>query len=144
MTKYKFWSDYKHNISDVKSINYLLSLLTSTPKKVTIPKLDKISKNSRFLLALGPKNKIIGMATLAISTIPTGVCGHIEDVVVDDNFRGQGIGKTLIKKLIIEAKKNKLQKISLTSKPARVEANKLYQSLNFVKVETNVYKLILI
>lgn len=141
MMKYKFWSDYKHSIPDIKSINFLLSLLTSTPTKINITKLTELSKNSRLLLALDPKNKIIGMATLTITIIPTGKSGHIEDVVVDDNFRGQGIGTTLVKKLIIEAKKLHLKKIELTSKPTRIEANKIYVKLNFIKVETNVYRM---
>ena len=141
MIKYKFWSDYKHSPSDVKSINYLLTLLTQNPDKITTTRLNEISKNSHILLALDKNNKIIGMATLALVNIPFGKYGRIEDVVVDDKFRGQGIGTTLIKKLIIKAKKLHLKKIDLTSNPKRVEANKLYLKLNFFKYETNVYRM---
>lgn len=141
MIKYKFWSDYKHSPSDVKSINYLLSLLTPNPDKITATRLNEICKNSNILLALDKNNKIIGMATLALVNIPFGKSGRIEDVVVDDKFRGQGIGTTLIKKLIAKAKKLHLKKIDLTSNPERVEANKLYLKLNFFKYETNVYRM---
>lgn len=141
MISYKFWSDYKYSDSDVKSINFLLSLLTSTPTKINITKLNEISKNSRLLLALDSKNKIIGMASLAIINIPTGKSGRLEDVVVDTNFRGQGIGTTLIQKIIAEAKKLHLKKLDLTSKPERIEANKMYLKLNFTKYETNVYRM---
>ena len=141
MIKYKFWSDYKHSPSDIKSINYLLALLTQNPDKITTTKLNEISKNSHILLALDKNNKIIGMATLALINIPTGKSGRIEDVVVDDKFRGQGIGTTLIKKLILKAKKLHLKKIDLTSNPKRVEANKLYLRLNFFKYETNIYRM---
>ena len=141
MIKYKFWSDYKHSLSDVKSINYLLTLLTQNPDKITAARLNEICKNSHILLALDKNNKIIGMATLALVNIPFGKYGRIEDVVVDDKFRGQGIGTTLIKKLIIKAKKLHLKKIDLTSNPKRVESNKLYLKLNFFKYETNVYRM---
>ncbi|MDD2224801.1 MAG: GNAT family N-acetyltransferase [Candidatus Shapirobacteria bacterium] len=141
MIKYKFWSDYKHSPSDVKSINYLLALLTQNPDKITTTRLNEICKNSHILLALDKNNKIIGMATLALVNIPVGKSGRIEDVVVDDKFRGQGIGTTLINKLITKAKTLHLKKIDLTSNPKRVEANKLYLKLNFFKYETNVYRM---
>ena len=38
---------------------------------------------------------IIGSATLAITHTPTGRHGWIEDVVVDQGYRGQGWGKAL-------------------------------------------------
>jgi len=141
MIKYKFYSDYQHSSFDIKSINYLLTQLTQNPEKITTAKLEKISQNNRLLLALDQNNKIVGMATLVLINIPTGNSGRIEDVVVDDKFRGQGIGTTLIKKLIAEGKKLHLKKIDLTSKPERVEANKLYLSLNFCRYETNVYRM---
>jgi ribosomal protein S18 acetylase RimI-like enzyme len=144
MIIYKYWSDYKHNSSDIKSINHLLNLLTSKEYKVNSSYLNNVSKNSRLLLAINSSdNKIVGMATLSITIIPTKKYGHIEDVVVDTDFQGQGIGKTLIKKIIIEAKKLKLVRVELTSNPTRIEANKMYQKLNFIKTETNVYRFLL-
>lgn len=141
MINYKFWSDYKHSISDIKSINFLLTLLSSTPVTITAKKLDELSPNSKLLLAINSDNKIVGMATLAIIIIPTGKSGRLEDVVVDNNFRGQGIGTALIEKIIIESKKLHLKKLDLISKPQRIEANKLYLKLNFSKIETNVYRM---
>ena len=141
MIEYKFYSDYKHSISDIDSLNSLLTQLTQNPNKLTAVKLEKISENNRLLLALDTDNKIIGMATLVLIAIPTGISGRIEDVVVDEKLRGQGIGTTLIKKLITEGKKLHLKRIDLTSKPARIEANKLYLSLDFARYETNVYRI---
>lgn len=141
MIKYKFWPKHKHNSSDIKSINYLLGLLTPDSDKITIAKLNEISKNSHILLAIDQNNQIIGIATLALINIPTGKSGRIEDVVVNDKFRGQGIGTTLIIKLIAEAKRLHLKKIDLTSNPKRIEANKLYLKLNFFQYETNVYRM---
>jgi len=141
MIEYKFYSDYKHSISDIDSLNSLLTQLTQNPNKLTAVKLEKISENNRLLLALDTDNKIIGMATLVLIAIPTGISGRIEDVVVDEKLRGQGIGTTLIKKLITEGKKLHFKRIDLTSKPARIVANTLYQTLGFTKYETNVYRL---
>jgi len=141
MIKYKFWSNCKHSSSDVKSINHLLTLLTQNPDKITAAKLNKISQNSHVLLAIDKNNKIIGMATLALVYIPVCTYGRIEDIVVDNKLRGQGIATTLTKKLILKAKKLHLKKIELSARPTRIEANKLYLSLNFLKHETNVYRM---
>lgn len=140
MIKYEFWGEGEYNVADVDSINFLLNLLTSKPRKVNLTWLDEVAKNSRLLVAKD-NNKIIGMATLAMTIIPTCKFGHIEDVVVDDKFRGQGIGTDLMKKLIIEAKRLRLGKIELTTRPTREEANKLYCKLGFEKIETNVYRM---
>lgn len=141
MIKYKFWSNTKNTLSDIKSVNSLLKQLNPDAKETSLKKMNQYSKHSKILLALDQNNKIIGMATLALVYIPIGVCGRIEDVVVDSNFRGQGIGTTLIQKIISKAKKLHLNKLDLTSKPDRIEANKLYTNLKFFRYETNVYRM---
>ena len=57
-------------------------------------------------------------------------------------YRGQGIGRTLLQR-IIDFAGIKLSPIDLrlTSNPARTEANALYQALGFKQRETNVYKM---
>ena len=65
-----------------------------------------------------------------------------KDVVVASAYRGQGIGRTLLQR-IIDFAGSKLSPIDLhlTSNPSRVEANALYQALGFEQRETNVYKM---
>ena len=57
-------------------------------------------------------------------------------------YRGQGIGRTLLERIINFAR-TKLAPIDLrlTSNPTRTEANALYQALGFEKRDTNVYKM---
>lgn len=100
------------------------------------------SLDTVVLLAWEPDEggEIIGSATLAIAYSPTGAHGWIEDVVVEEQTRGQGIGRALTQSLLEKARELKLHQVYLTSRPSRVAANKLYQSLGFVKRETNVYR----
>ncbi len=86
------------------------------------------------------QGKIIGTATLAIAHSPTGRHGWIEDVVVDQDARHQGWGKALTEACLEKAREIGLHQVNLTSRPSRVAANKLYQSLGFVQRETNVYR----
>lgn len=126
---------------DIPAINELLPFLATNPVDITLSDVAEVAKNSRLLLARDEDGKVIGMATLAVVTVMTARYGRIEDVVVHDKFRGQGIGKALTKKLIGEAKNLGLVRVDLTSRPKRIEANKLYQSLGFESVETNMYRL---
>lgn len=126
----------------IDGINNLLGQLTSSPKEMNEALLRTIVESDRthlFLAYIG--NHMVGMATLAAYVIPTGTKAWVEDVVVDNNFRGMHIGKRLVNHVVEYTKKYSPCSLMLTSRPMRVAANKLYQSVGFEKRETNVYKI---
>jgi ribosomal protein S18 acetylase RimI-like enzyme len=84
--------------------------------------------------------RIVGSLTLALYQIPTGLKAWIEDVVVDEAARGQGIGEALNAAALDEARRRGAKDVSLTSRPAREAANRLYQRLGFRPYETNLYR----
>ncbi len=84
---------------------------------------------------------IVGALTLAVYRVPTGIRSIIEDVIVDDSARGQGIGEALMKRAIEIAKEKGAGNISLTSNPMREAANRLYLRVGFKKRKTNAYQL---
>jgi ribosomal protein S18 acetylase RimI-like enzyme len=101
------------------------------------------SADTIVMLARAPEGEqpIVGSATLAITRTPTGRHGWIEDVVVDEAYRGQGWGKALTEACLDAARELGLRSVNLTSRPARVAANALYRSLGFKPRETNVYRI---
>jgi ribosomal protein S18 acetylase RimI-like enzyme len=72
--------------------------------------------------------------------IPTGLRAWIEDVVVDGEARGNGVGEALNLFAIEVARKRGAVTVDLTSRPSREAANRLYQRLGFVARDTNVYR----
>lgn len=58
--------------------------------------------------------------------------GFIEDVYVDEVFRGRGIGSALVKELVNIAKANECYKIIMTSRYANEKVHKLYNKLGFM------------
>ena len=78
--------------------------------------------------------------TLVLFRIPTGVRAWKEDVVVDIEARGMGIGQALNEYAIQMAEQAGAKTIDLTSRPSREAANRLYQRLGFVARETNIYR----
>jgi ribosomal protein S18 acetylase RimI-like enzyme len=93
-----------------------------------------------LLLARDAGGTVVGMLTLAVFRIPTGLRAWIEDVVVDEAARGQGVGAALTDAAIRLAAERGARTVDLTSRPSREAANRLYQRLGFVARETNVYR----
>ena len=84
--------------------------------------------------------KIVGTLTLIIYRIPTGYVARIEDVVVEQDSRRQGVGKLLVEAALRQARKAGVKAVDLTSNPARVAANELYLNIGFKKRNTNLYR----
>ncbi|RJP52668.1 MAG: GNAT family N-acetyltransferase [Anaerolineaceae bacterium] len=82
---------------------------------------------------------IVGMLTLIVYRTPTGIRSRIEDVVVDESIRGQGIAVELVQRALEIARAKGADGVALTSNPRREAANRLYHKVGFTKWETNVY-----
>lgn len=100
------------------------------------------SPHCRLFVATDEKSEsqqTLGM--LSLLTFPTlaGVRARIEDVVVDTQFRGQGVGKALLDRALTEAEALGALAVDLTSRPAREQANQLYLQMGFSLRNTNVY-----
>ncbi len=96
--------------------------------------------SSTLMVARDDNDEIVGALTLTVYRVPTGIRSIIEDVIVDNSARGQGIGDALMKYAINLAREKGAQNISLTSNPMREAANRLYLRVGFKKRETNAYQ----
>ena len=74
------------------------------------------------------------------SASPPALRAWIEDVVVDEAARGQGVGEALNRAALERAATAGARTVDLTSRPSREAANRLYQRLGFEPRETNVYR----
>ena len=99
-----------------------------------------IQSEASVLFVARVDGKIAGALTLATFRIPTGVRAWIEDVVVDSEARGHGVGEALNVAAIAEARSRGAITVELTSRPSREAANRLYQRIGFVQRETNIYR----
>jgi ribosomal protein S18 acetylase RimI-like enzyme len=91
---------------------------------------------------LRDQGRIVGMLTLIVFRIPTGVRAWIEDVVVDETARGRGVGEALSQKAVRRALALGARTVELASRPSREAANRLYQRLGFVRRDSNLYRYI--
>jgi len=141
--KYKIEQLKSANDAVVDQIKRLTALLGEGNRPLSGDDIESMLNSSCnfFFVAKNPEGKIVAMATLIVYRIPYVKKSIIEDVVVDKDSRGQGIGTNLISVLIKKAKAENVSYIDLTSRPSRQEGNKLYEKLGFKKRDTNVYRL---
>lgn len=92
-----------------------------------------------FLLQAG--DDVVGMLTVGVYHSPTGSKAWIEDVTVDEVFRGRGFGRMLVSHAMDFCREQGVNVLMLTSNPRRVAANALYQAMGFDRKETNMYRL---
>ncbi len=93
-----------------------------------------------LLLARDDDGTILGSMTLVVFPIPTGVRAWIEDVVVDAEARGRGVGEALNRSALDMARSLGARTVDLTSRPSREAANRLYRRIGFEPRDTNVYR----
>lgn len=98
------------------------------------------SPASRLLVARTADRSILGMLTLVLFRIPTGIRAWIEDVVVDETARRRGIGEALTLAALRTAQEAGARTVELTSRPSREAANRLYRRLGFEPRDTTVYR----
>ena len=125
-----------------EAMQRFLDQLTSNPMTLTEEMFKELLASSNsYLFFLMQDGQIAGMLTVGIYYSPTGGKAWIEDVVVDEAFRGEGLSKLLVAHAIEFTKSKQVPSLMLTSNPKRIVANKLYQAMGFSRKETNVYRM---
>ena len=125
----------------IDAMNVLIPQLSSSNPPPSPAELQAmVDSDSTVLLLARDHSGVLGSLTLAIFRIPTGLRAWIEDVVVDDEARGKGVGRLLSEVALEHARAAGATTVDLTSRPSRDAANQLYQRLGFVERETNVYR----
>jgi ribosomal protein S18 acetylase RimI-like enzyme len=127
----------------VEGVGRLLPLLSSSAPRPTAAEVAEIvtgPATTLFVARDGDTGAILGILTLVIFRIPSGVRAWIEDVIVAEEARGQGCGEALNRAALDAAVAAGARNVDLTSRPVREAANRLYQRMGFVPRDTNVYR----
>jgi ribosomal protein S18 acetylase RimI-like enzyme len=132
-----------HAVDDelVEAFDRLIpQLSSSSPPPSHDHLMAMVASEDTVLFVARVDGRILGSLTLAFYRIPTGLKAWIEDVVVDADARGHGVGELLSRAALDEARSRGAKDVSLTSRPSREAANRLYQRIGFERRETNVYR----
>jgi GNAT superfamily N-acetyltransferase len=94
------------------------------------------------VLAARVEGRIMGMLTLVMFPIPTGIRAWIEDEIVDQTVRGRGVRTALAQEAVRLARLDGARTVDLTSPPSREAANRRYERLGFEVRDAQVYRLV--
>jgi len=97
--------------------------------------------NGVYLIGGFQDGNLVGIASMAVYCVISGRKGWIEDVVVDNAYRGQGIGRKLIEYLLKYSSDMNLTEVLLFTESHRIAARKLYENLGFRTKDSSLYVL---
>lgn len=135
---------------DLDSIVQLNRFLNPNDSKINENKLkltwEKIIENSDFFkyYVLEIDSRIISACTITVNPNLTRSCrpfAVVENVITHPDYRGEGHGKELMKRVIDYAKKCDCYKIMLLSSSDRVNAHGFYSSLGFDSKSKRAFQL---
>ena len=115
-----------------------LSTSAAQPDRAAVQRI--VGSEATTLLAARLDGKIVGFLALVMFPIPTGFRGWIEDVIVDELARGQGIGEALTREALNLAEAAGARTVDLTTRPQREAAGRLYERVGFAARTTRVYR----
>ena len=129
--------------SVVRDLNSLIAQLRQKSETAgTLTELEKIVASEDIaVITAEDGGRIIGVAFLFFAQKMGKRIAFVEDVVVDEAHRGQGIGENIMAEVVSLARRNKTTYVTFTSRPEREAANKFYQKIGFELRETNVYRM---
>lgn len=127
-------------VEDAADLHRLLKQLSTTAEFDVGRVESMITHDATDMLVVRDQGRIVGMATMVTFPLPTGNRGIVEDVAVDESMRGQGIARLLLQQMTRIAGERDLRTLDLTSRPSREAALRLYESVGFVRRETNVLR----
>jgi ribosomal protein S18 acetylase RimI-like enzyme len=125
----------------VEAFARLLPQLSSSAPPLDQAALDAlVDCPANTVLIARSDSAITGMLTLVMFPVPTGLRAWIEDVVVDESARGQGVGELLTLEALRRAREAGARTVDLTSRPSRAAAGRLYERLGFTVRDSRLYR----
>jgi ribosomal protein S18 acetylase RimI-like enzyme len=123
-----------------EGIGRLVPQLSPTRRPPGIVELvELVATPGTNLIVARDGDAVLGMLTLIVYRVPTGIRAWIHDVVVDESARGRGVGEALAREALRTAEDAGAISVELTTRQEREAANRLYRRLGFEQRETNVY-----
>ncbi|HKD89919.1 MAG TPA: GNAT family N-acetyltransferase [Streptosporangiaceae bacterium] len=125
----------------VEAFGRLLPQLSRSARPLDAAAIDAVASSPAVTVLLARSDgRIAGSLSLVMFQIPTGRRAWIEDVVVDEAARGQGIGAILTREALRLAREAGVRTVDLSTRPSRVAAGRLYEREGFKQRETRMYR----
>lgn len=125
----------------VEAFGRLLPQLSGSAPPLDRAALEGIVSSPAITVLLARSSGVIvGSLTLVTFPLPTGIRAWVEDVVVEESARGQGVGGALTAAAVQRATAAGARTVDLTSRPSRAAAGRLYERAGFKLRDSRVYR----
>jgi ribosomal protein S18 acetylase RimI-like enzyme len=125
----------------VEAFGRLMPQLSKSAKPLDAAGIAAVASSPAVTVLLARSDgRITGSLSLVLFRIPTGLRAWIEDVVVDEAARGQGIGAILTREALRLAREAGVRTVDLSTRPSRVAAGRLYEREGFKQRDTRMYR----
>jgi GNAT superfamily N-acetyltransferase len=127
----------------------LSRLLPQLNPTLTVPDTERLRRlvadPAATLLIARDGDQIVGTTTVVTYTTPFWIKARLDEVVVDEAARGQGVGEALVRASLDVARKKGVQVVELQSGrgPNRAAAHRLYEKLGFKVRDSDVFRIVL-
>lgn len=128
-----YLNDLEHPEEWMPQLTKLYAQFTRVSKITDFNRVFNMIKDNSIIILLVDDVKLIGTGKLLIEHklySDSSCVGHIEDIVVDDNYRGLGYGQLIVKTLIEEAYRRDCYKVVLD---CRDELIPFYESCGLIR-----------
>jgi ribosomal protein S18 acetylase RimI-like enzyme len=128
----------------LRGISSLLPQLTASGRGLTAAELKDITDCPATRLLVAKEGaEVVGMLSLVLVQMPTGLRALLEDLAVDSSYRRRGSATALMNFARDLASKAGARTIDLTSRPSREAGIRIYERLGYRRRDTGVFRLTL-
>jgi GNAT superfamily N-acetyltransferase len=127
---------------ELNDVNALLDELSTNSRLYDdAEEVNKLLSGKIVVLATDRDEKrVVGMAFASeIASLSNGRRFYVDDVVVTQSYRGQGIAHKMMEQIELFARQWGIRAIVLTSRSSRIAAIRMYEEMGYVEHETNVF-----
>lgn len=123
--------------SHKQDITKLMSVLSNHSVNI-----EAMKEDNNIVVGAYKDDKIVGLTTLIEIKAFTAKLGLVDEVVVSENHRGEGIASKILEEIVKIAKERKMDLLKVDTNVDN-PSNGLYQKVGFIKKDDNLYKLFL-
>lgn len=127
----------------------LAHLLPQLNPNLPVPDAERmrrlVADRDVVLLVARDGKRIVGTTTVIVYTTPFWIKARLDEIVVDESARSQGVGEALVKAALDVGRERGAQVAELQSGrgPGREAAHRLYERIGFKIRDTDVFRIVL-
>jgi GNAT superfamily N-acetyltransferase len=125
----------------VQDINALIKQMSRNPREADEAYLRRVVAAPGAVIVARDGDRIVGCAQVSFQTLVSKVKGWVDEIVVDEGYRGQGIAGRLLDMSIDLAREAGCKHLNLTSGDDRASAHGLYEKAGFRRRDSVQFRL---